>query len=256
MKNEKDSLWIFLHVPRTGGNTLSEVIAKKFPKEQVLLTSHVRYHPQKIDGSKLKFVLGHATYYGIHKKSPNKNPRYFAFLRDPAERQISHYNYKMQYEKKRIPFETWRSNQVKNEMVHFLDLKFKGSESSSVRGTKYFMPIIKKLNYKGVYLIHSIIFKIFGLNKKNDLKKLENAKKLLKMCWFVGITEKSNEDFGFLLNAMGVRKRKLIREGKSKKILKLDKNLRDKIYKENPLDVELYNYALDLRKKRLNGKNN
>src|SRR3972149_560950 len=103
----KELLWIFFHVPRTGGNTISEALVKMRPKEEILLTSKVRYHPEKIDYSKLRFIFGHATYYGIHKKVPNKEPRYFTFLRDPAERQISHYNIKMQYEKDIISFEEW-----------------------------------------------------------------------------------------------------------------------------------------------------
>ena len=246
---KKNNLWIFLHVPRTGGGTL-EVMLEEVPKNEVLLTSNIRYKSriQKIDEDKLRFILGHATYFGIHKNFPEKNARYFVFLRDPAERQVSHYNTKMQHEKKLIPFEIWSNNQVKNEMVHFLDLKFKGSASSSIYGSKFFLPIIRRLNYRRTYLIHSIIFKILGLNKKNDLNKLKNAKKLLKICWFVGITGKSGEDFNFLLNSMGIKKKELVREGKSKEILRLNKSLREKIYKENPLDVELYNYALSLRK--------
>lgn len=251
----KEPLWIFLHVPRTGGNTLSEALAKKFPKEEVLLTSHIRYHPEKVDYSKLKFIFGHAAYYGIHEKVQDKEARYFTFLRDPAERQISHYNMKMQYEKEHIPFEEWNRNQVRNEMVHFLDLKFKGSESSSIRGTKIFMPIIKKMNYRMVYAIHTLFFKIFRLNKRNDLRKLENAKKMLDLCWFVGLTEKSEEDFRSLINSMGIKKINLIRQGKSQKILKLNDELRARIYKENPLDVELYNYAVELRNKKLNSFN-
>lgn len=248
----QEPLWIFLHVPRTGGNTLSEALAKKFPKEEVLLTTDIRYHPAKVDYSRLKFILGHSTYYGIHEKVPDKEARYFTFLRDPAERRVSHYNRKMQYEKEVIPFEEWNKNQVRNEMVHFLDLKFKGSESSSIRGTKIFMPLIRRLNYKMVYFLHSLFFKIFGLNRKNDLRKLENAKKILDLCWFVGVTEKTREDFDFLVKSMGIKKLNLVRDGKSKRILKLNDELRAKIYKENPLDVELYNYALELREKKLN----
>lgn len=248
----KEPLWIFLHVPRTGGNTLSEAIGKRFPKEEVLMTSHIRYHPAKVDFSKLRFIFGHATYYGIHEKVPDREPRYFTFLRDPAERQISHYNIKMQYEKDIIPFEEWNKNQVRNEMVHYLDLKFKGSESSSIRGTKIFMPIIRMMNYRIVYFLHSLFFKVFGLNKKNDLKKLENAKKMLDLCWFVGLTEKSKEDFDFLIKSMGLKRLDFIRQGKSKRILELNDELRNQIYKENPLDVELYNYAIELREKKLN----
>jgi len=247
----KRPLWIFLHVPRTGGNTVSEAFVKMFPKEQILLTSQIRYHPRKVDYSKIKFIFGHAAYYGIHKKMPDREPRYFTFLRDPASRQVSHYNMKMQFEKEMIPFDKWNKNQVRNEMVHFLDLKFKGSESSSIRGTKIFMPLIKMMNYRIVYFLHALFFRIFGLNRRNDMKKFENAKKMLDLCWFVGLTEKSDEDFSFLMKSMGIKNIHFVNDGQSRKIMELNDELREKIYKENPLDVELYKYASKLRAERL-----
>jgi len=246
----KNILWIFLHLPRTGGNTLIEAIRKRIPKEEVFLSSVVRYekNPKKLDKNKVRFMLGHATYYGMHKFIPNKYPRYFAFLRDPAERLVSHYNAKMQNEEKKISFDKWYKNQIKNEMVHILDLKLKGSGATRIKTPNILFPILRKLNYKTTYFIQTIIFNFFRLNKKNDLKKLKNAKKLLDLCWFVGISENSKADFKFLLDAMEIKKEELIDEGISKKVIKVDDKLRKKIYKDNPLDVELYNYALKLRK--------
>ena len=249
-------LWIFLHPPRTGGNTIIETLLKKFPREEIFMSSLARYNldPVKFDPKRVRFMLGHATYYGIHKMVPGREPRYFIILRDPAERMISHYNAKMQKEKKKIPFDEWYKNQIKNEAVHVLDLKFKGSPSTRIHTPKIFMPIVKRLNYKSFYLIQSFIFNLLSLNKTNkkaDTKKLENAKKLLDLCWFIGITEKSNEDFKFLLKSMGIKNPKWIDDGVSKKIVKADEKLRQKIYEENPLDLELYNYALKLREDKI-----
>ncbi len=245
-------LWIFLHLPRIGGNTISEFIRKRVLKEEIFLSSIERYqkNPKVPDKNKTKFMFGHATYYGMHKLIPGKEPRYFVFLRDPAERLISHYNSKMQNEKKRIPFDKWYKNQIKNEVVHILNLKLKGSESTRINTPKLFLPILRRLNYKTTYFIQTIMFNLFGLNKKNNLKKLENAKKLLDLCWFVGISEKSKIDFKFLLNIMGIRNKKIMDLGVSKKIVKINDQLRKKIYRENPLDVELYNYALKLNKSK------
>ncbi len=246
-------LWILLHPPRTAGNTIIETILKNVPREEVFMTSLARYglDTEKFNKDKVRFMLGHATYYGIHKLVPQRVPRYFILLRDPAERLVSHYNMKMQDEEKKIPFDKWYKNQIKNEMVNFLDLKFKGSESSRMRVPKFLLPLIQKVNYKKIYFAQTVAFNLLNLNKKNDTKKLENAKKLLDLCWFVGITEKSNEDFKFILNSMGLKDIQYIDDGKSKKVVKVDNKLRKKIYKENPLDIELYKYALSLREKKL-----
>lgn len=251
-----NSLWIFLHPPRTGGGTLLNTLLKRVPKEEILSTSLVRYNldSAKFDKKKIRFMIGHATYYGIHKLVPEKTPRYFIFLRDPAERIVSHYNAKMIKETRLIPFNEWYKNQIKNEMVHVIDLKFKGSESTTINTPRIFIPLLKKLNYKSFYMLQSILFKILGLtksNKNNDLKKLENAKKLLDFCWFVGIIEKSDEDIPFLLKEMGIKNAKWEKETLSKKVLILNEELRQKIYRENPLDLELYNYALKLRESKI-----
>ena len=252
---DNKTLWIYLHPPRTGGITLLNTLLNRIPKDEILSTSLVRYNldPGKFDPGKLKLITGHATYYGIHKISPNKEPRYFIFLRDPAERLVSHYNAKMIDEKNPIPFDEWYKNQIKNEMVHFLNLKYKGSGSSRLHTPKILLPFIRKLNYKTTYLIQTIIFNLLGLNRKNDSKKLENAKKLLDLCWFVGIIENSDEDIPFLFNAMGIKNAKWKKVTLSKKLIQVNDKLRKKIYDENPLDVELYKYALDLnRKQKLN----
>ena len=86
--------------------------------------------------------------------------------------------------------------------------------------------------------------------KKNDFKKLENAKKLLDLCWFVGIVEESDKDFKVLFDSMGLKNVKWEKsDAPYKRVLKLDDELRENIYKENPLALELYNYALNIRKR-------
>ncbi len=247
---DNKTLWIFLHPPRTGGGTILNTLLKRVPDNQIFSTSLVRYNlkPKQLDKNKVRFIIGHATYYGIHKLVPNRTPRYFIFLRDPAERIVSHYNAKMLHEKKLIPFNQWYKNQIKNEMVHFLNLKYKGSGSSRIPVPDFLLPLIRKLSYKATYIIQTIIFNLLGLNNKNDSKKLENAKKLLDLCWFVGVIENSDEDVPFLFNAMGIKNAKWEKVTLSKKIIKVDDKLRKRIYKDHALDVEIYNYALKLNK--------
>ena len=246
-------LWIFIHPIRSGGGTILEYLRERIPADEISFTSEVRYkfdNAKKLNKNKVRFMLGHATYYGIHKLAPDKSPRYFIFLRDPAERVISYYNAKMQEVGKKIPFDIWYKNQMKDDLVNFLDLKYRGSESSRINTPKIFMPIVRRLNYKTFYFIQTTISRVLRSNRSGERKKLENAKKLLDLCWFVGIVENSKEDFKFLFKEMGLKNPKWTNKGASKKILELNEHLRKKIYDENKLDVEIYNYALKLNKQK------
>lgn len=246
-------LWVFIHPIRSGGDTLIEFIKKHVRKDEIYFPSNVRYDHKgflPFDKNKTRFAFGHATYYGIHKLTPNREVRYFTFLRDPAERMVSYYNAKMEETDKIIPFEIWYKKQMKNDLVHFLDLKYRGSESSRTPIPKMFMPIIKRLNYKTFFFIQTIAIKLQNLFRKDDREKFENAKKLIDLCWFVGIVEKSDEDFRFLLKSMGFKNPRWVNSGAAKKIIKIDDNLRKMIYKDNALDVKLYQYSLKLNSQR------
>ncbi len=249
---DDDILWIHIHPLRTGGATILNTIRVNAPVEERFEASDARYniYPKKFDPKKLKFMLGHATYYGIHNLVPGKKPRYFVFLRDPAERIVSYYNAKMLETKKVIPFDDWYKNQMKNDMVHFLDLKYKGYASSRTPVPSIFMPIIRKLNYRTFFFLQTLALKFMKKTKKAELNKLENAKKLLDLCWFVGIIENSDEDVPFLFKAMNLKNMEWKKTTLSKKLVKVDDELRDRIYKDNPLDLEIYQYALRLNKQK------
>ena len=245
-------LWIFIHPIRSGGVTLFEFIKKNAQKEEIFLVSEARYNFkdfQRFDPKKTRFILGHATYYGIHNLAQDKEPRYFIFLRDPAERIVSYYNSKMGKDKKRIPFSVWYKNQEKNDLVNFLDLKYRGSESSRIHTPKIFIPILRKLNYRSFFFLQTLALKFLKIKKNYEKKKLENAKKLLDACWFIRILgHDEDKDFNFLIKEMGFKDLKWEKKtGLTKNILKVTPELRKKIYKDNPLDVEIYEYALKLK---------
>lgn len=248
-------LWIFIHPIRSGGGTILEYLRERVPEDEVSFTSEIRYNfsnAKKLNRDKVRFMLGHATYYGIHKLVPNKEPRYFIFLRDPAESVVSYYNAKMQELKEKIPFDVWYKNQVKDDLVNFLDLKYRGSESSRIHTPKIFVPILRKLNYKTFYFLQTLVSKFLKTSRKNQLNKLENAKKLLDACWFIRILGLDEDaDFRLLINAMGFKDSTWEKKTGTKNTLKVTPEIREKIYKENPMDVELYNYAVKLRKEKL-----
>ncbi len=249
----KNNVWIFLHSPRTGGNTLIKHIIDNIPKNEIYLASSQRYKnsPIQKEISRVRFILGHATYYGIHKLVPEKEPHYFTFLRDPADRLVSFYNIKMQDypPKKRISFEEWYKSQPKNELVQFYHLKYIGSSSSHVNVPKAFTPFLRKIgnNYKITLFLSTLAGSLKNLFKNSD-KKFKNAKKMLEICDYVAITENSDKDLKLLFKRMGLKTSRWRNVNKSQKIYSLSKKMRNKIYQDHSQDYRLYKYALKLNK--------
>ena len=250
---ENNDLWIFLHAPRTGGSTIIKYLTEAAPPGGVMMPSNLRYGEGKknFDKSKVMFILGHATYWGMHKEFPGKNPKYFTFIRDPAERIVSYYNEKFKDypEDKIVPFDKWYESQPKNEMVRFFNLKLQGSASSHIKVPKFltFLVRIIKGKYGAFNFLHSSFRKISRQVSKEDL---ENAKNLLDRCDFVGIIENAKEDSKFLFDMIGIKCPEWERSSTyKKKLVTPTDEIRKKVYKDNPLDYELYNYALELNKK-------
>ncbi len=252
MKDNK--LWIFIHAPRTGGTSLITYIKQSVPKEEIIVPSNIRYgfESPDFDKKKARFILGHATYYGIHQEFSGKKPIYFTFLRDPAERIVSFYNEKFKnYPGSEIvPFEKWYKSQPKNELVRFYNLKLQGSESSHIKIPKilaFFLKFIK-IGYKLSNFLQSSIRKVHPYSQTN--KDLENAKIFLDKCHFVAIIENSKEDSKFLFKLMGIKGVKWERSSTyRKKIIDTNEKIREMIYRDNPLDYKLYKYALELNKR-------
>ncbi len=257
-KNKNKILWIFLHLPKTGGTTFSHHLINNLKKEEVLLTSKLRYGliSDDIKKDRVRVILGHATYYGIHKLFPNKNPRYIVFLRDPAERFASSYNFEMRTkEGGNTSFQEWYGSQIKNEMVYFLDMKYRGKEGAKANLPRPTLNLFAKLfQNKRVYLLFQKIYRyytyIFQSSDKTQKRKLENAKKLLDICWHVGFIEGLDKSLRLLFREIGVPvkwKNENITTRK-KRIFNLDEKTRKKVYEDNKYDKELYDYALSLRK--------
>jgi hypothetical protein len=183
MAENKKPLYIFLHVPRTGGTSLNDVLLRGLGKNEVFFSGGPKEPLHKRifrinDPNKLKAIIGHRTYYGFHKFFSNKKPKYILFVRDPAERLVSHYNFQMKSLNELIPFLKWYKFQRKNDMTHFLSQKYLGKEStfSSLYLLKKILSSFLK-GQKNNFMVKKFLKKLF-LKK---LKKQVFFKKNLKM---------------------------------------------------------------------------
>lgn len=88
---------IFLHLPRTGGTTLRDILSKQYPERKTfenktLLDTDENFNNSKINElSHYNLIKGHV-YFGVHKYI-SQSSKYFSMMRDPVERTISSYNY-------------------------------------------------------------------------------------------------------------------------------------------------------------------
>ena len=88
---------IFLHLPRTGGTTLRDILSKQYSdkvtfENKTLLDTDQNFSVEnKSEKGKHKLIKGHV-YFGIHEHII-QNCTYFSMMRNPIERVTSVYNY-------------------------------------------------------------------------------------------------------------------------------------------------------------------
>jgi hypothetical protein len=113
----KQNLYLFLHIPKTSGETFKCNIEDTLSQNAVIRSSftyneeyfdfrvqkkvffqgekHFESYLQDLSDTQknqVQFICGHDTYYGMHKHF-YKHPRYITFVRNPIDRTISLYNF-------------------------------------------------------------------------------------------------------------------------------------------------------------------
>lgn len=93
----------FIHMPKTGGSTLTTIIQKNFKKHEILPYFHYKEDFEealkRVNADNLKIIHGHY-WFGIHEHI-NRPFSYFTVLRHPVERVVSLYYYLTSIEGKR-----------------------------------------------------------------------------------------------------------------------------------------------------------
>lgn len=90
-KKETDRVLLFLHLPKSGGNTFYDIISgqKRYQSTCDMRNCNV-YDLTPDEKRRVEMVYGHMA-FGVHKQLPQSNFAYITFLRHPIDRVISHY---------------------------------------------------------------------------------------------------------------------------------------------------------------------
>ncbi|GAI20235.1 unnamed protein product, partial [marine sediment metagenome] len=182
INKKKEPLYIFLHVMKTGGTTIREHIVENFRKEEYLFLylnkypflrekkdiKHYISSLTKKRRDKLKIIFGHRSYYGLHELFPDREVRYIAFLRNPIDRIISHYNFQRENLNKKVNLK--RSREViliNGKILPFGRRWFKQNEVFSENYMTKFFFFYPTHRSKGKIIDDSILKKV-----KKTLNKL------------------------------------------------------------------------------------
>jgi len=241
MKIGKD-LFIFIHIPKCAGTTLQENILLNYKTNEVLCI-YKDYNsefmgPIGVENfisslsekrkSHLKIIIGHNVHYGIHKIFPDRTPRYITFIRNPARRIVSLYNW-------------MRTNRDRgNNSVDTGRLMHNGEIVQF--GIKWFDLNKDTLqNRISNFLYHKFFNK---LEDKFNEEHLNQVLNVLDKFYFIGITE-NKADMDFICHILGLKKfSKDANVSLKYAIPNLIENTLKEIEDQNKIDMKLYDFAL------------
>ncbi|MBE9012436.1 sulfotransferase family 2 domain-containing protein [Pseudanabaenaceae cyanobacterium LEGE 13415] len=234
-KPKPEFLYLYQHVPKCAGSTIIHhldqqlktralSLERKFQTKHEVWADIVKTQPNL---DTLVSIHGHRVFYGLHHLV-DREARYYTFLRDPVSRVISLYNF-------------WVDSPARREAMYkegklisfreFLDTDF--AQNNMIR-----------------FLYHAIEGDLTPGNWIESITDhhLSVAKSFLDRCWFIGFVETFAEDFRYLSSNMGITYNPS-QENRSKKYFELsqDPTVKDRILETNRFDIELFEYAKELR---------
>lgn len=212
-----DEFLLFMHIPKTAGQSLRGVIKKQYDLEETYRCPFMEEKVIELSEefrNSLKFIYGHFL-FGTHEYFP-KPFTYISMMRNPVERFISAY-----YHIIRVP-----TNRMHDKVKHMSLEEFIDSDDFNLQAE----PNIQTRFFCG----------------KEPLS-LETAKKnMAKHFSVVGITELFEESLFLMKKQFGwddIQYRTKNAATNRPKKKKVSQEVIDKIAAKNHLDIKLYNYA-------------
>ena len=240
--NIMKDLFIHLHIPKTGGTTLRDIIQRQYRAKKILMIPKLEESEnilKEISTSRinqLKLIQGHLK-YGIHNHF-HRSTKYFAIIRDPINRVLSTYYYVLS--QKNNPQNLSTSN---NQMTIY-DFVKSGVNPFLINGQTQLISG-KTGNIDNPIIESEELFSLAKENIENDFL-------------FLGITEMFDETILILKNMLGWHMPYYSIANRTKKKPSYDAvnpTIISFIKEHNQLDIKLYNFTKTSLLNRIAGEN-
>ena len=251
-------LLAFVHIPRTGGGTVSSAISKNYAPQRgsgnfqksPAETRH-RLANMAANPGQWKAIGDHVP-YGLYRRYLPADTRYITFLRDPVDRVLSHYHF---HARKGNPPGSAGPQKLKLAWEESLNIgRLEGGDGHDAD-----IALPDDLDFsleegleRKIYLYDNFMTRFLwgGESLFGELPPdaLERAKENLAGFWFVGISERLDDSIILLGRKLGVGLMPYWHRHVNPQRPSLEEStddLRALIAEHNAVDVELYRFARD-----------
>lgn len=214
---------VFLHIPKTGGTTLFEILRRFFPPEQTVSIpmgglANEAYVETLRNASLSRGHFGYEVYQYFVRP-----PVFITMLRNPLDRVVSHYvEMKRITSQRPIPFSGTLDEFVRNEAPD--------KQTRMIAGRNLKFPITSPETCLAVAKAHLVNFPYFG------------------------ITERFEESLRLLTYIFGwepIVDYKIRNKSNPEEMPEVTEEIRQQILEKNKLDQQLYEFALKIFEERL-----
>ena len=241
-----DKLFVFVHLPKCAGTSLLKtfsqigqrrfvVVAENDLKSEALSSLKLQMAEHKITASRLDLVMGRDSYFGIQNVSP-REPYFFTFIREPIQRYLSQYRYYVdcasdpKHHAHEMAVDRLDGDGRRMSLEEYVE---------SGRGDNFLCKVLGSIAPSRQN--HDWFWNV------SDDEAVSAAKEMLDQMSFIGFMDSIESDATTICNRLKI-KPELPTINRSLANITVDATTRKLIERNNELDVQLFEYAMNLRR--------